>query len=73
MNFADVHPDDPRWTEKERTVLIHLLRTRQRYINEKRRLEAHGVAKAVYVMANVLEAFDRIPTDSKTDPFQSLL
>lgn len=70
MNFADVDPEDPRWLESERYVLIHLFRTRQRYIDAKRRLEAHGVAKAIYVMANVLEALAKpaTPTTFQTLP-----
>lgn len=78
MNFTDVKPDDPRWTPRERVVFLHLFRTRQRYINEKRRLEAHGVSKAIYVMANVLEAFEKPPAadklpDYKPTDFQDLL
>jgi hypothetical protein len=57
MNFSEVKLDDPRWTDSERLVLDHLFRTRQRYINEHRKLEAHGMAKAIFVMANVLEAY----------------
>jgi hypothetical protein len=70
MNFSDVKIDDPRWTERERLIIDHLFRTRQRYINEKRRLEAHGVAKSIYVMGNVMEAFDK---QSKPDPFYETL
>jgi hypothetical protein len=74
VNFSDVKIDDPRWSETDRVVLTHLFRTRQRYINEHRRLEAHGMAKAIYVMANVLEAY-RNPAlpDSTPDPFRTLL
>jgi hypothetical protein len=58
MNFIDVKLDDPRWTPHERVILSHLFRTRQRYIAEGRKLEAHGMAKAIYVMANVIEALE---------------
>jgi hypothetical protein len=56
MNFSEVKIDDPRWTDRERLVFDHLFRTRQRYVDENRRLEAHGMSKAIFVMANVLEA-----------------
>lgn len=70
MNFADVKPDDTRWTAREKLVFTHLFRTRQRYINEHRPLEAHGVAKSIYVMANVLEA---VTAQKPPDPFQEML
>ena len=80
MNFADVKEDDIRWTPRERMVFMHLFRQRQRYIDEKRRLEAHGMAKAIYVMANVLDAFSGLPIPLRRttdplppDPFQELL
>lgn len=31
-------------------------------MNENRKLEAHGVAKAIYVMANVIEALEAAKT-----------
>jgi hypothetical protein len=80
MNFADVKQDDPRWTPRERMVFMHLFRQRQRYIEERRKLEAHGMAKAIYCMANVLEAFAALPTPLRrttdpipSDPFSELL
>jgi len=61
MNFSDIHPDDPRWTDHERIVFVHLFRTADRYGAEGRRLEQHGVRKAIYVMANVLAALPTTP------------
>lgn len=72
MNFADVKPDDPRWTERERVVFTHLFRTADRYGAEGRRFEQHGVRKSIYVMANVLEALTPLPDHKPTD-FQDLL
>lgn len=79
MNFEDIKADDPRWTAREQLVFTHLFRQRQRYIAEGRKLESHGIAKAAYVMANVLDAFASLPkrraTDllaAKPDPFQEL-
>jgi hypothetical protein len=73
MNFADVKLDDPRWSPREKVVFTHLFRTRQRYINEHRPLEAHGCAKAIFVMANVLEALEAHIPDYKPTNFQDLL
>lgn len=68
MNFADIDPADLRWNEHERVIFIHLFRTAARYTAEGRKLEAHGVKKAIYVMANVLEAFAKLSEIS--DPTQ---
>lgn len=80
MNFADVKVDDPRWTPRERMVFMHLFNTRQRYINEHRKDTAHGISKAIFVMANVLEAFAALPVPARRsndpippDPFKELL
>jgi hypothetical protein len=72
MNFSEVNVDDPRWTDRERLVFNHLFRTRQRYIDENRRLEAHGMSKAIFVMANVLEAYINAQVTS-SDLFQTKL
>jgi hypothetical protein len=80
MNFSDVKEDDPRWTPRERMVFMHLFRQRQRYINENRPQAAHGLSKAIYVMANVLDAFGnlhqplrRTSDQTPPDPFKELL
>ena len=62
MNFVDIKMGDTRWTERERVIFGNLFRTRHRYMNENRKLEAHGVAKAIYVMANVIEALEAAKT-----------
>jgi hypothetical protein len=75
VNFDEVKPYDQRWTPREQLVFVHLLRTRQRYLDEGRKQAAHGTAKSVYVMANVLLAFEAqhgLP-DSTPDPFRTLL
>lgn len=72
MNFKDITSDDPRWSAKEKLVFDHLFRTRKRYFDERRQAEAYGVGKAIYIMANVLEAC----VESKSTlpaPFQDLL
>lgn len=76
MNFSEIHIEDERWTERERVILDHLFRTVKRYGDEGRRLEQHGVKKAIYVFGNVMEAFDKMEKMTKmpkpTD-FQELL
>jgi uncharacterized FlgJ-related protein len=70
VNFSEVTLDDPRWTDRERLVLKHLFTTASRYASENRKLEHHGIKKAIYVMANVIVACsDAPPTGS--DLFRS--
>lgn len=64
VKFNDIKADDPRWTEREQTVLHHLFRQRDLYVENKRLFEAHGVNKSIWIIGNILDSFsDAPPTD----------
>jgi hypothetical protein len=73
VKFNDIKVDDLRWTEREQIVFAHLFRQRDLYIDAKRLFEAHGVNKSIWIMANVLDAFNNPAPDSKSMIFRELL
>jgi hypothetical protein len=58
MKFDDITPEDPRWTPREKLFLEHMFRELERYKNERRKNDAHGIAKAIWIMGRLLEAID---------------
>jgi hypothetical protein len=73
VKFNDIRADDPRWTERERMVFEHLFRQVDLYVAAKRLYEAHGTKKSIWIMANVLDAFNTpLPEDRQTN-FRDLL
>jgi hypothetical protein len=73
MKFNDIKADDTRWTERESMVLQHLFRQRDLYVSAKRLFEAHGVNKSIWIMANVLDAYNNPEPPEPRPKFQELL
>lgn len=72
MKFKDIQPADPRWTERESAVFAHLFRQRDLYVDAKRLYEAHGVNKSIWIMGNVLDAFDT-PVENRPTDFSPMI
>ncbi len=58
MKFEDITVEDRRWTPRERLFLRHMFRVFERYKVENRAENALGLAKAIWIMGNLLDALE---------------
>jgi hypothetical protein len=73
MKFADITSEDPRWTPRERLFLEHMFRELERYKTEKRKDNAYGIGKAIWIMGRLLEAIDPKKPTPKPPPQPQLV
>jgi hypothetical protein len=72
MLIEDI-PKDPRWTDRERLMLNHMLRDFNRYKGDQRKDNAYGLGKGIWVMWTIMDATSPPLQSIPPDPFRTLL